>query len=576
MRNLALSTFIILLSNLLSGQCSFDPVISPSSLALCPNESDTLFTQMANSYQWYKNGNPIIGANSNFLVVNQAQDAGASFVVVSTISGCSEPSPAVSVSNQVIPPISISVVDGLPPTACANDTRFLTVNDPFNVNIRWFRDGVQLAGITDDTIPAVQSGNYSVIAFSDACPLNSQTSGLQQITYVNANTPIISFVAGNLSLSTSAPGATLQWFMNGIPVEGATSSTYLPGQNGMVEVLATFSVGCSRISLPYEYTSFVADCEHNPLVVPGDLILCPNSSDTLFTQSGDSFRWFRNGVEIEGAQDSFLVVNAFMDGGSMISVETTTNGCAELSPEVLVDGWVFLPITVSTEGLGSGALCEGDTLILQVNQPFTENIRWYKNGVLLPNENSSVITIWNTGVYNVTAGTGICPNYEETSLDLSYTFLANPQPVLTYFPVSNTISVDVVGINYTWSVDSLLFPGATGQIITPSIAGDYVVRVNYANGCSNTSAPLAYDPVGLEDIDKVNFNVYPNPATDFLILQSAENGIVTIYSINGVLVYTSQVNSESNALDLSGFSNGMYLLQFVGESGNYKTLILKN
>jgi hypothetical protein len=575
MRKLALSTFILIISNFVNAQCPFDPIINPSALALCPNESDTLFTQVANSYQWYKNGNPISGANANFLVVHQTSDAGASFVVVSTNSGCSEPSPAVSVTNQIIPPIEISILGELSPSACAGETRFLAVNDPFNINIRWFRDGVQLTSQTNDTIAAVQSGNYSVIAFSDFCPTNSQTSAIQAISYVNATTPVISFVSSNLSLSTSAPGATLQWFVNGIPVEGATSATFLPGENGTVEVVATFSLGCVRTSSPYDYTSFEPDCEHNPLVNPNNLVLCPNSNDTLFTQMGDAYRWFKDGNEISGATDSFIVVNSSLDGGSMFSVETTTNGCAERSPEVLVDGWVFLPITVSTEGIGTDFVCQGDTLTLQVNQPYTENIRWFLNGELIPNEDSNSITIWSSGVYNVTAATDICPNYEETSLDLMYSFLPNPQPVLSYFSVSNTIAVDVVAINYTWSVDSQLFPGASGQIITPSIAGAYSVNVNYANGCSNSSEAYVYDPVGIEELAKVNFRAFPNPTTDVLFINSKEHGLLNIYSISGVLMYTAQINSKSSTIDLSRFNNGVYLLQFIGESGNYESLILK-
>jgi len=575
MKKIAFSVLILFMGLIVNAQCPFDPIITPPSLALCPNTTDTLFTQPAMSHLWYKNGNPILGSNSSFLVVSQVADAGSTFLVVSTNAGCSEPSPAVSVTNQAIPPITISVVDGLSGTACSGETRLLAVSEPFNVNIRWFRDGVQLVGQTNDTIAATQGGNYSVIAFSDACPNNSQTSAIQAVSYINSPTPTITFIQSNLTLNTTVSESTIQWFIDGNPIVGATGQTFLPLQNGSVTIQATYSGECVRVSAVYAYNSFIANCDHNPIITPTDLVLCPNSTDTLFALPGDAHRWFKDGEELPGAIDSFLVVNAFNDTGSQFNVEVTLNGCSELSPEVLVDGWIFLPITVSTEGLGQGSLCQGDTLLLQVNQPFTENIRWFRDGNLIASEIDDSLIIISSGVYTVTAATLICPLFEETSLNLDYTFLSNPQPIISYFSVSNTMAANVIGIGYTWSVDTLIFPEFSGQIITPTIAGNYSVNVNYANGCSNISAPLAYDPVGIERLQNQTLSIYPNPTIGIINFMAEEIGRVNMYDISGALVFSRDVSKGLVLLNIADLRAGVYSMRFISNSYSGRAVIIK-
>ena len=98
MKKFLFGLFSAVWGTVLLAQCPFNPTITPSSLQLCPNQSDTLWTQTANVYQWYRSGNPIPNSNLPYLVVNQSTDAGQSFVVAATVNGCTEASPAVSVS----------------------------------------------------------------------------------------------------------------------------------------------------------------------------------------------------------------------------------------------------------------------------------------------------------------------------------------------------------------------------------------------------------------------------------------------------------------------------------------------
>lgn len=79
-------------------------------------------------------------------------------------------------------------------------------------------------------------------------------------------------------------------------------------------------------------------CSHTNTIYP-NLILCPNATGTIWTQLADSYQWLDYlGSPIVGATNQSLEVLS----GSY-SVISTINGCAERSPEMLVDSWVGNP-----------------------------------------------------------------------------------------------------------------------------------------------------------------------------------------------------------------------------------------
>ena len=76
-------------------------------------------------------------------------------------------------------------------------------------------------------------------------------------------------------------------------------------------------------------------CSHTNTIYP-NLILCPNTTGTIWTQVADSYQWLDYlGNPIDGAINQSLEVSS-----GYYSVITTINGCAERSPKMLVDGWI--------------------------------------------------------------------------------------------------------------------------------------------------------------------------------------------------------------------------------------------
>ena len=170
------------------------------------------------------------------------------------------------------------------------------------------------------------------------------------------------------------------------------------------------------------YLFAYTQCDHDP-TIEGELVLCPNSSTTLSTQVYDTYQWYKreygepNPSPIPGDTLQAISVNNPGDVLYYFSVETTLNGCTEFSPEVLVDGWLFLPVTVTSTGdftignNGESIVCIGDTMYFSLNLPYTKNITWYQNGSPIAGETSTILAVTAPGQYTVAAAPDICPDY---------------------------------------------------------------------------------------------------------------------------------------------------------------------
>ena len=87
---------------------------------------------------------------------------------------------------------------------------------------------------------------------------------------------------------------------------------------------------------------------------------------------------------------------------------------------------------------------------------------------------------------------------------------------------------------------------------------------------------VSHPNVGLEDLDKGDFTVFPNPASDVINVAFSANSFlgnpVEIYSLEGKLVHSEITSDEVFQIDVSNWSPGMYI---VLSGSNSKRLIVK-
>ncbi len=267
-----------------------------------------------------------------------------------------------------------------------------------------------------------------------------------------------------------------------------------------------------------------AQCDFDP-TVEGELILCPNSSTVLSTQIYDSYQWYKReygqstSYPIPGDTMQTITITNPGDVPYYFSVEATLDGCTELSPEVLVDGLVFLPVTVISTGdfeigqNGESIVCIGDTMYFTLGLPYNTNITWYRNGQPISEETSTVLAVTTPGLYTVTAAPGECPDYLQ-SLGLTLT-------------------------------------------------------VEFIECTSATEDNL---------LNSTQILIYPNPATDHLNIQGQYVEIldVSIYNHIGQLVKKEIVSGFTKTINIFGLQSGIYFVDVNCTSGVYRAKIIVN
>jgi len=88
-------------------------------------------------------------------------------------------------------------------------------------------------------------------------------------------------------------------------------------------------------------------------------------------------------------------------------------------------------------------------------------------------------------------------------------------------------------------------------------------------GCSSS---------GINELNNLSFDVYPNPANNYLQISNISNGkktTVTVYNSTGAIVYSGSIDATNNIIETASFAQGLYLIKLDAEnsSGTRKILI---
>ncbi|MGX8712836.1 MAG: T9SS type A sorting domain-containing protein [bacterium] len=113
--------------------------------------------------------------------------------------------------------------------------------------------------------------------------------------------------------------------------------------------------------------------------------------------------------------------------------------------------------------------------------------------------------------------------------------------------------------------------GERGESLDVSESENTDIRLQTTSdkGCiANNWITVTYN-VGIDEVEGVNVNLYPNPASRYLNVESAEgiNSIV-IYNALGQQVLVREVNANAIQLDLGSLATGAYTMRLVSLNGD--------
>ena len=386
-------------------------------------QSDVTFT-----YQWYRNGIQIAGATAQqYLPV--PGDTGATIRVDVTGS-------KIGFENATYPSVDVLVVEGALISSRPVISGTATVGNSLSVkpgtwtpantqqSIQWTRDGRNIAGATTTKYVLTAADRGKRIGVT----VTGSTLGYLTKTVVSAaTTPVLagklspakpkisgSAIVGKTLRATSAkwkPAGTqvsFQWKRNGKAIPGATKSTYtLKASDGgkRVTVTATGRLAgyttTSRTSSATKavlkrFASTATPRISGALRVGSALTVQVKASKPAATST--SYRWYRNGKAISGANGSTYVLKS-SDAGKKVSVRVTSKRAGYVTVTKTSAAKRVASIMRASTPRISGSTTVGSQL--RVNPgTWTSGAKltyqWYRNGFKVSGAKGST--------YNVTAG----------------------------------------------------------------------------------------------------------------------------------------------------------------------------
>jgi hypothetical protein len=197
------------------------------------------------SYQWYRDTTAIAGATGTSIAVGPTSGT-YTVKVYDSVTGCTHTSTGFKMTIMPPPPAFITYYDSL--VFCETSAIVLSGNKGSSFIYQWYKDGVPMAGETNEHLVANTTGEYSVeINTPLGCP--SMSAPIKVKVYPLPNPTI--FLYSPRVLSTQKY-YTYQWYRNNIKIDSfATGPRYNVLEDGAYTVEVTDSNGCTNKSTIY-------------------------------------------------------------------------------------------------------------------------------------------------------------------------------------------------------------------------------------------------------------------------------------------------------------------------------------
>lgn len=219
--------------------------------SICNGETAVLMcNNVGVTYEWFLNGNSTGNTTNTLNATVQGTYACQINDGTCTYSSASLP---LIVSNTPTTNITPS------PNAsfCAGDSVELTLNTGGgSASFQWYLDGAMISGATGSSYFASTAGSYNatktnIHGCSDSSAVATVVTASNYPTVNITPSPTAEFCAGDsveLSVNSGGGAASVQWYLNGTMISGATNNSYFASAEGVYNATKTNTAGCSDSS----------------------------------------------------------------------------------------------------------------------------------------------------------------------------------------------------------------------------------------------------------------------------------------------------------------------------------------
>ncbi len=507
------------------------------------------------SYQWLKDGTPIVGATNANLVLNSpvASDAGSYTVVV---NGSCTPTSLTSTSATLVVNTNPRITSGTlaPLNVCQGNLAIFSITATgTGLSYQWRFNGVPIVGnasaltatLQIPNITTANAGNYDCVVSGTCVPGGVATN---QATLV-VNTPIVitqnpvfqvacTLNKVSFSVANTGTGASYQWRRNGFNITNnatATSSTLVLPSVGAADaglydcvVSGTCNTAFSSIAQLVVQTGLSITTQPDAQRVCAGTTL---SATVAASGTVIGYQWQKDGVNIAGQTNATLVIaNAQVaQSGGYRCVITGSTACGTAQQVSNTVEMLVGTSPIVTKQPANTPVSVGSTVSVQVDASGlgygVNNVMqyaWFKGSTRLTDgahysgTNTNVLTIRgvipsDVGTDYFVSVTGVCgtaisnqfslyvPTVNITGQPQAATLCTGEQTIFTVVAVPSQPSST---LNYQWFkgttplVDGANISGATTSTLTltgatSGDAGDYSCEVTVQPGGSRVTSSVA-------------------------------------------------------------------------------------
>ncbi len=445
---------------------------------------------------------------------------GSYSVTVTNAAGCSATSAPVAITAASIP--TVSVAPNGPVEFCTGGNVVLNSTASAGTTYLWSN------GATTPNITATASGVYFVTvtnaagcqASSNNIVVNAQQTFTATATALSPTT----VCAGTPVTLVANPGSSYLW-SNGATTQGVNVTA-----GGPITVTVTNASGCTGTSAPIGIT--VLPVPNASINAGGPLTFCQGGSVNLTATGGTAYSWST------GANTAALAATT---SGNYVVTVTAANGCTDTEQATVTVNAIPSANVVMD---GNSVLCPGETLTLAAAPGNT--YAWTTGA------STSEITVSTAGTYGVTVTSS-----NGCSANSGNIIISSGQSTSSTLDVTALDAYTLNGIEYT----------------TP---GTYTQVIQNEAGCDSTITLNLTLTVGIDDLNAVVYEVYPNPTADQFTIDASQavNGAFSIQDAQGKIVKEGLMTGVSTTVDINEVARGIYFLRIAESSKAIR--IIKN
>jgi len=458
--------------------------------------------------------------------------------------------------------------------------------------------------IAGDTI-FLRGGTYTLNSRINISKSGTSTSKFYMFAYTGDSRPILDF--SGMAIGSSNQGVLLSsasyWYIKGIKIKGAGDNGMQinGGGNNIIEFCDFFDNRDAGLQLKNgTVNNRIINCDayYNADYVSGSTTYTGGNADgfapKLDIGSGNYFYGCRSWLNSDDGWDGLLY--------SDCNISTTLVNCWTWKNGYLKDG------TTTTSDMNGNGFKMGGGWITDANsvKHYTFRHNMTLNNCLAfenkgkgfdqnHNYGSMVIyngTAYNNGNYNFYLGDTVAASCSVTLKNNLYYAGSKSYSVSTKNTIVSTtncwnirsataadfVSVDTTGISGPRQDDGSL-PVVTFMHLKPTdsfIDAGTNVGLSFNGtapdlGCFETS-PVSAVSNAVEN----TINIYPNPVNDeFRITNITGLSKMSIFDLNGQILLSQMVYNKE-AVSISSFSKGLYIVRIVSDNHLFQTKIVKN